>query len=119
MPVETVVRPEFAKAVREALEGMKPSEASGLTGISDVYIYKMLAGRVPSEQIIHKFAEKLPADEKKLRIAAGYDQPEDLAEYIMVCLADRKDLTDDEREEVMRAIMPVAEQIKAKRKDTK
>jgi hypothetical protein len=115
MPVKTVVRPQFAAAVRDALGGMRPAEASRLTEISDVYIYKMLAGRVPSEDIIHRFAEGLKKDETTLRVAAGYEQPEDLRQYLSVCLDGRLDLKSDDRKEMMNALEPVIKRIESNR----
>lgn len=72
MPQQTVIRREFADAVREALGGLSPNQASYKTEISDEWIRKMSNGRVPSEAIVERFARGLDADLEKLRIAAGY-----------------------------------------------
>ncbi|MCK9570392.1 helix-turn-helix domain-containing protein [Candidatus Pacearchaeota archaeon] len=74
MPHTTIIKKEFADAVREVLADITPNQASYKTGVSDEYIRKMASGRVPSEVIIERFANGMGADLTKLRIAAGYEQ---------------------------------------------
>jgi transcriptional regulator with XRE-family HTH domain len=100
VPVHTVIRPEFGVAVKEALGGMKAGEASIKTGISDVYIYKMLQGRVPSEDIIRRFAKGLDVDEGKLLIAAGYRQTTDILEAVEDAIRRTGKMTDEQIQDI-------------------
>jgi len=80
MPVQTIIRPEFAEAVREALGNLSPNQAAYRTGISDEYIRKLAAGKVPSEAILARLATGLGADLAHLRQAAGYDPSPEMAQ---------------------------------------
>lgn len=62
MPQHVVIREEFASAVRDALAGLSPNQASYKTAVSDEWIRKMAAGRVPSEAVLERFAKGLGAD---------------------------------------------------------
>jgi len=74
MPSQTIVRSQFAEAVREAMGGLTPNVASYKTGVSDEWIRKMSHGRVPSEAILKRFADGLGADLRKLMVAADYTE---------------------------------------------
>ena len=86
MPQNTVIREEFAQAMRLALCGLTPNQASYKVQVSDEWIRKMLKGRVPSEAIIHRIAVGLDVNETELLIAAGYEQPSDLVERCLISL---------------------------------
>lgn len=85
MPVNTVISSEFAKIVKQVIGDLKPSQVSYRVGVSDVYIYKLMKGLVPSEQVIEKFAKGM-ADRwsdgyddllLQMRIIAGYEHTTD------------------------------------------
>ena len=75
MPIEARVRREFAEAVMAALGGISPNQASYKTGVSDEYIRKMSNGRVPSVDVIRRFAQGMGVDVQSMLVAAGYEQP--------------------------------------------
>lgn len=80
-------RPEFAEAVREAIGELSISQVAYKTGVSYEYVRTMVTyGRIPSEVVLHRFAEGLGADLPTLRIAAGYDQPSDPVERVKTAL---------------------------------
>lgn len=82
MPIEARIREEFAKAVEAALGGLSPNQASYKTGVSSEYIRQMRAGKVPSREVIQRFAEGLGVSPLDLMSAAGYDQSLDLLEQV-------------------------------------
>jgi len=68
------VSEQFAEAVREALGGLTPNQASYKTGVSHEEIRKMRHGVHALDRTLKRFAEGLGADLHKLRVAAGYEE---------------------------------------------
>ena len=88
MPVETRVSKQFAELVRRIMGDDSYGQASVRTEISKAYLLQMASGKVPSEAIIEKFvrgyADRSP-DLHALRVAAGYEKPEEaLSGYYMI-----------------------------------
>lgn len=110
MPQQTIIREEFAKAVELALGGLTPNQASYKTQVSDEWIRKMTKGRVPSESILERFAKGLDADLHALRIAAGYEKPDDALEAVTLALRDAKNMSESSKEEVLRMVQKYIEQ---------
>lgn len=117
MPVHTIVREEFADAIKAASGGLSPGQLSIKTGISDVYIYKMLGGRVPSVSVIHKFASGMGIDARPLMIAAGYElappaqraadamKELDIEQRVNVFLNGSEDLPDHAKEQIREMVL--------------
>lgn len=104
---------EFRQAVKDVLGDMSIAQAGYKTGVSYEYIRTMLAfGRIPSEDILEKFAEGMGADLYKLRVAAGYEegQPEDLGDYLVAELRQFKGAPRVTREEVQKAARKIIEE---------
>ena len=80
MPVETRVSKQFGDLVRRIMGDDSYGQASVRTEISKAYLLQMASGKVPSEAIIGKFvrgyADRNP-DLHALRVAAGYERPEE------------------------------------------
>ncbi|MEN6370909.1 MAG: hypothetical protein ABFD64_02760 [Armatimonadota bacterium] len=114
MPHITIVKPKFAEAVRDALAGISANQASYKTGVSDEYIRKMAAGRVPSKAIIEKFANGLDSDLHKLLVAAGYEEPGNPVEGIENVIAKYRiegKLTPEKQERIMKYVREVIEDV--------
>ena len=76
MPVETRIRPGFGKLIKEIIGSDSLGQASVRTSISKAYLLQIVAGKVPSREIISKFAEGYAdrnADLHSLLVAADYE----------------------------------------------
>ncbi len=94
MPHRTIIKREFADAVRVALGDLSISQASYKTQISYEYIRKMTYGHVASPEIIGRLAEGLGVDAQRLLVVAGYEQPTDPVECVKIALRGNKQLSD-------------------------
>jgi len=114
MPNITIIRKEFADAVKAALGGLSANQASYKTGISDEYIRKMATGKVPSEAILERFAKGMNADLKQLRIAAGYEQPSDPVQAVDIALRTTlPEISDFDRDRILEMVKEVSEEVDA------
>jgi hypothetical protein len=104
MTVKTVTKQEFGSLVDKILGELSYSKAENISGISGEYLRKMRMGRVPSEDVIARFADAFKergADLTALRIAAGYEQPSDVVERVAMALRCDKILTDKGKQQVL------------------
>lgn len=117
MPVETRISPEFGRLVSDIIGADSFGQVSIRTGISQAYLLQMKRGKVPSEQIIEKFAAGYAdrgADLRALRLAAGYEPPvpfvlpvEDVDAAIRRYRTEHPSLTDDQADELRRIVTDV------------
>jgi hypothetical protein len=104
MPVETRISAEFGRLVSEAMGTDSYGQGTIKTGISQAYLFAMKAGKVPSREVVEKFATGYSADLQALRIAAGYEEPTDIAEQIALKLRTNGQMSEDGIDQVRRFI---------------
>jgi hypothetical protein len=97
MPVETRVSEEFGRLVKKVMGEDSYGKATIKTGISQAYLYAMKGGKVPSREIVEKFAKGYKTAVEPLMIAAGYTQPKDLVEVVRIALRKNDTLSEESR----------------------
>ena len=116
MPHSTIVKPEFGVLVKELMGDLSYMQVSYKTGISAEYLRLMVNGRVPSENMLQRFADGMGADIKTLRIAAGYDQPADLVTRVEIALRSSNEISDQAKEDVLSFVREMVERYPPKKK---
>jgi hypothetical protein len=111
------VREQFADAVREALAGLTPNQASYKTGVSHEQIRKMRHGVVASDPTLRRFAEGLGADLHKLRVAAGYEEepPSGVVEALGYGLRGAEDISEEGKKQIIEFAKKIREEYPAKK----
>ncbi|MEN6371544.1 MAG: hypothetical protein ABFD64_05965 [Armatimonadota bacterium] len=105
MPVETRVSEDFGHIVKEIMGEDSYGKATIKTGISQAYLHAMKGGKVPSREIVEKFAKGYKTSAEPLMIAAGYIEPKDTIEVVRIALRRNDTLSEESRkiiEEVVR-----------------
>lgn len=112
MPVETRVSARFGEIVREILGTDSFGQATIKTGISKAYLVEMARGKVPSVRYVQKLVDgyALPYEQtRKIMVAAGHEEPEDALSAVDMALRKVKDISDIDKEEILKLVREIAE----------
>lgn len=107
MPVHTLYREEFRILIKKITGNLSAQQVSIRTGISDEYLRKIMAGKVPSESILERFAQGMNADLRELRIAAGYEESDRVVEAVENALRKVADIPTEAKQEILDRVREV------------
>ncbi|MCE5200533.1 MAG: hypothetical protein ABFD54_14905 [Armatimonadota bacterium] len=103
------VEPEFGELVRAVVGNDSYGQAAIKTEISKAYLVEMARGKVPSREVIEKFAAGYKANVSPLLIAAGYEQPTDTETRVQYALNGADDLSELSKQQLMEMVRDFAE----------
>jgi hypothetical protein len=106
---------DLADIVNAAMSklGIKSNEQGGKAcGISQECFRLTRGGKIPSEDVLIKMAEGLEIDLKKLRVAAGYEKPDSVAETVMLALRGTNKIPEEGKRQVIDFVKRMEEKYK-------
>jgi hypothetical protein len=98
-------KPELAKEAQKAAGNLSISQVAYKTDMAYESARKLIKmGHVPSEDMLERFAKGLNYDLRKLRVAAGYEQPTNTVDAVEVALRVAQDIPDQGKEYVRKFV---------------